>query len=517
MPQSVRTTWRGLVQAIKEDPTLVLPPLLFLALELLVVNRYGYFRDELYYLASTEHVSLGYVDHPPLSIWILAVNRALLGDSLLATRWLPALLGALSVLMTMLLAREFGGGRFARTMAGLASTFTVYLALCHFYSMNAWDIFFWTLSFFILVQILKNPSPRLWILLGVILGLGLLNKISVLWLGAGIFGAFLVTQRRLLLTRWPWIAGGIAFTIFLPFLLWQIAHGWPTVEFITNATRYKMVDFSFGEFISNQVITMNPGYAPIWIIGLLYAVFSRESKRWSVFGWIFLTVAAVLVIRGATRAYYLSLAYPPIFALGALAIERFLRKSRWVWIRPLIIVVMVLTGFTMLPMALPVLSPEDYIAYAERMGFSPPAEERGERAQLPQHFADMFGWEEMVDTVARVYESLPPEERAVCRIFAQNYGEAGAVDVLGRRRGLPRAMCGHNSYWLWGPGDWTGEVVIIIGGDPDDHAAALEESAPADTIRSRYAMPYENDLPVYIGRDLKVPLEEVWESARFFI
>jgi hypothetical protein len=171
----------------------------------------------------------------------------------------------------------------------------------------------------------------------------------------------------------------------------------------------------------------------------------------------------------------------------------------------------------MLPLGLPILPPEKYIQHAERLGMRPPAEEHSDQGELPQHLADMFGWEEMVATVARVYESLPPDEQSKCRIYTTNYGEAGAIDVLGRRHGLPKAICGHNSYWLWGPGDWSGEVVIIIGGDYEGHRESLEEVAPADTIRSRYAMPYENNLPVYVGRRLKMPVEVIWPTTRHFI
>lgn len=502
----------------KDNVGLLAAAVLVFTLHLITVNQYGYFRDELYYIASTDHLDFGYVDHPPLSIALLAMTRSILGDSLLAVRLLPALCSAVFVLLAGLMAREFGGGWFARTVTGLSVVFSVYLFLFHIYSMNFLDFMFWALAFFVLIHILRGGRNRLWVLLGIVLGLGLLNKISILWLGAGLLVGLVLTHHRLLLrTRWPWVAGSIAVLLFLPYVAWQIVHGWPTLEFMRNATQYKMVAIPPLEFLTNQIFVMNPVNAPIWILGLFFGLFARDMREWRIFPWIFLAVAAVLIISGESRAYYLGPAYPPVLALGAVAIERFIGRIGWTWLKPALIAVILMGGAVMTPLGLPILPPEQYIEHAERLGMRPPAEERSELGELPQHLADMFGWEEMAATVARVYESLPPEDRAECGIFAHNYGEAGAIDVLGRKYGLPKAMCGHNSCWLWGPGDWSGEVVIIIGGDIDDHLASLEEVAPADTIRSRYAMPYENNLPVYVGRKLKMPVEELWPLVRFFI
>jgi hypothetical protein len=502
----------------KANAGLLLVGILAFVLQLITVNQYGYFRDELYYIASTDHLDFGYVDHPPLSIAVLAVTRAVLGDSLLAVRLLPALCMGFFVVLAGLMAREFGGGGFSRMVAALTVTFSIYLALFHLYSMNFLDFVFWALAFYVLIRIIRSGNNKLWILLGIVLGLGLLNKISILWLGVGLLvGLTLTHHRRFLLTRWPWIAGSIAVVLFLPYVLWQMTHGWPTLEFIRNATQHKMVAVSPLQFLTNQIFAMNPINAPIWVLGLFFGLFSREVRDWRIFGWIFLAVAAVLLISRESRVYYLAPAYPPILALGAVSIERFIRRRGWTWLKPTVVVILLIVGAVMLPLGLPILPPEKYIQHAERLGMRPRAEERSELGELPQHLADMFGWEEMVATVARVYENLSPEEQSECRIYATNYGEAGAIDVLGRRYGLPKAMCGHNSYWLWGPGDWSGEVVIIIGGDYQDHLESLEEVTPADTIRSRYAMPYENNLPVYVGRRLKMPLEIIWPMTRHFI
>ncbi len=497
-------------------------PLLLLAFVKLLIHipaitRYGYFRDELYYLASTEHLAFGYVDHPPLSIVILAANRWLLGDSLPALRWLPAVSGAVMVFVTGLIARELGGGRRSQALAALAVIVApIYLGVDHFYSMNAFDLLIWTVAAWLLIRCLATGSTRLWLLLGVTLGLGLLNKISVLWLGFG-FGAGLLLApcRRVVLTRGPWIAAGVAAVIFLPHIVWQIGNDWPTLEFMRNATEQKMTRIDLLEFAKNQVLAMNPVNAPIWLAGLAWLLFSRQGLPWRVLGWTYLSVLSILVVSGSSRANYLAPAYTTLLAAGALAVERLAGKNRLIVVATGL--VLMGGGAALAPFALPVLPPQQFIGYMRTLGVRPPAEERSSQGELPQHYADMFGWDEMAEKVAAAYDSLEPEEQAHCIIFGQNYGEAGAIDVLGRRRGLPRASSGHNSYWLWGPSDPAAQVAIIIGGELEDNQAVFESLERVDTIRCELCMPYERELPVYIGRKPKVPPNALWPQLKRFI
>ena len=494
---------------------LIGPALLALILELAVIGEYGYFRDELYYLASTEHLDWGYVDHPPLSVLILAAVRAAFGDGLIALRFLPALCMAGTVLVVGCLARRLGGGAFAQAVAGLAATFSCFLALCHVYSMNAIDLVVWSLAVLLFLETLERGSPRLWILLGLLLGLGLLNKVSVLWLGAGVgVGILLTPYRRVLRTPWPWAAAALAGLLFLPHVLWQIANDWPTAEFVRNARAEKMVSTSPGRFVLNQILVMNPLNAPLWIAGLLGCLFSRRLCAGRVLAWIWLTTALILAASGQSKAVYLALAYPGLLAAGAVLLERLLL------VRPLtqgvVLVLVVAWGAFVLPSLLPVLSPEAYVRYAGFLGAQPPREERHAPGELPQHFADMFGWEELVGAVARVFAELSPEEQARCIVFAGNYGQAGAIDVLGRPLGLPPAISGHNSYWLWGPGDRSGEVAILIGGSEEGHRRAFEQIVRVETVRSRYAMPYERERSIFLARGLRMPLTELWPRCKHY-
>jgi hypothetical protein len=452
-----------------------------------------------------------------LSIVLLWGARHLLGDSLLAIRALPAVAGALTVYLVGLMARELGGGRFASMLAMTAAIVTPeYLGTNHVFSMNSFDILFWALSAYLLTLLLKGGDQRLWIPLGLVLGFGLENKISVLWLGAGLGVGLLVTpNRRWLASRWPWIAGALAFIILSPYVFWQVGHGWPTLEFIKNATTQKMAAVSAWDFLQSQILVVHPFNFPIWLSGLAFFLFMKSGRRYRLLGWIYLTVVFILVSSGTSRSGYLAPAYTWLLAAGAVVIES--ATERWrnvVRIRPVLVVVLMLGGIATAPLALPTLPVEAYIRYAKAIGVAPSTEERKEIGALPQHYADMHGWREIVETVAEVYEGLEPDEKSRAAILAPNYGVAGAIDFLGSRYGLPSSMSTHNNYWLWGPGEADGSVTLIIGASEEDMSQRCQTHERVATIECGYCMPYENHRPVYICRGLKIPVAEFWAGSK---
>lgn len=501
-------------------------PLLLLGLAAVLVHlpaitQYGYFRDELYYLASTSHLAFGYVDHPPFSIWALALIKAILGDSLVALRIVPVLVGGAVVVLCGLMARDAGGRRFAQTLAATAALVSpVYLGTCRFYSMNSFDLLFWTLAGWILIRLAISRDQRLWLALGIVLGVGLLNKISVLWLGAGLAAGLVLTPlRRSLLTLGPWAAGTIAALGLLPYLVWNQLNDWPTLEFMANATGRKMVPVGLAQFTKEQILMMNPAVAPIWFAGLVWCLFARDGRRFRILGVVFLTVFVILAGSGTSRGSYLAPAYPMLLATGAVALETLVTRPRRIWARTLAYGLPVLVGALLLPFALPVLPPDTFIRYQRALGVTPHHEERTAVAELPQHYADMFGWDEMAEKAAKAYATLTPAEKEHCVFFGQNYGEAGALDVLGPRLGLPagRVLSGHNAYWMWGTRGLRTDVVIILGGDAEDNAVFFEQLEQVDTIRCDRCMPYERGLGVFIGRRPKVDLAGAWAGLKMFI
>jgi hypothetical protein len=479
---------------------------------------YGIFRDELYYIACSKHMAWGYVDQPPFSIALLWLNRYLFGDSLFALRLLPALTGAATVFLAGLLAKKLGGGRFAQVLAAASALGApLLLGMNGHYSMNSFDILLWTLAFYLIVLIADDGAPRYWPLLGFVLGLGLLNKISVLWLGAGLFvGLLLTMHRKLLLTSKAWLAAGIALLIFLPHVVWQIANHFPTLEFIRNASGEKYIAASPLAMFMEQALNMNPATMLFWLPALVYFLVAKSMRRFRILPIIYLVVFAILVVNGTSKAEYLGPMFPLLFALGAVALEKFIVRFTWRWLKPLTLAPLLLSGVAVSPLALPILPVENYIAYAEALGFAPSTPEKKELGKLPQHYADCFGWEKMVKAVAAAYATLTPEEKAQCAIMADNYGEAGAIDFFGPLYGLPKAISGHNNYWLWGPRGATGEVIIRLGGSADAMREAYKEVSQAGMFRDDYCMPYENDMAVWILKGRLRPLQDDWAEFKHF-
>jgi len=479
---------------------------------------YGIFRDEFYYIACSKQLAWGYVDQPPFSIALLWLNRQLLGDSLFALRLLPAIAGAVTVLLAGLIARKLGGGRFAQVLAACATLAAPLLLWMNgYFSMNSFDILFWTIAFYLIVLITENAELKYWLFLGSVLGLGLLNKIGVLWLGAGLLvGLLLTMHRKRLLERDPWLAAIIAFLLFLPHLIWQVANHFPTLEFIRNATGEKYVASSALSILLEQVLSMNPQTLIFWLPGLVYFLVAKPMRRLRILPIIYLAVFAILVVNGSSKAEYLGPMFPMLFALGAAALERFIVCFKWRWLKPITLVSLLLSGVAIAPLYLPILPVESYISYAEALGFAPSTPERNELSRLPQHYADCFGWEKMVKAVADAYVTLTPEEKQKCAIYANNYGEAGAIDYYGPKYGLPRAISGHNNYWLWGPRGASGEVVIRLGGSLEAMRESYREVVQAGTFHDDYCMPYENDMAVWVLKGRRQPLYSDWAEFKHY-
>ena len=260
-----------------------------------------------------------------------------------------------------------------------------------------------------------------------------------------------------LLTLWPYVAAAIALVLFLPHILWQITNGWPTFEFIHNARALKYQGITRLDFLISMVMEMHPLTVPVWIAGLV-TLLTGHLKRFRLIGIIWLTAFAILFISGKSKAEYLGPAFPMILAAGGVALENFARRQAWLMFKPAVISLLLLGGVFMAPLYLPVLPVESLIAYSRAIGMMPESAESKRLAELPQHFADQFGFENMAETTARAYHKLSREDRGECMIIALHYGFAGAIDFYREKLDMPRAITTHNSYWLWGPGDRSGKV-----------------------------------------------------------
>ncbi len=478
-------------------------------------RHYGYFVDELYYLACSRHLDWGYVDQPPLIALVTWLWRSLLGQSLAAIRLLPALAGVAEVVLTALIARELGGQRFAQALAALAALIAPgILGADGLLTMNAFEPLFWMGCAYLLIRLIKTQDTKLWIWFGVLAGFGLENKYSMLIFGSGlVLGLLLTPERRLLANRWLWVGGAIAFLIFLPNLIWNVQHHFPFLELQANI-RANGRDIPLGPvaFFVQEILLMHPLTLPIWLGGLWFYFFSRAGKPFRANGWAWIFTAAVIVTL-SPRVYYLFPAFPVLFAAGGVLWEQLLARPKLAWIKLAYPALMLLGAAVLAPLAIPVLPPETYIRYSTAIGLQQPRIENHELGPLPQIFGDQFGWEEMAATVARVYNSLPPDVRARTAIFAQTYGQAGAVDLFGPKYGLPPAISAHQSYFLWGPRDYTGESMVVM----DDRKERLQELFAsvqyAGHVEHPYSMPY-NHFDVYYCQGMHPPLAALWPQLK---
>jgi 4-amino-4-deoxy-L-arabinose transferase-like glycosyltransferase len=480
---------------------------------------YGPMSDEMYYLDCAQRLAWGYVDHPPLSLLLLAGVRALLGESLLALHLLPALALCLHIALVALLARELGGGRTAQGLAALAAfAAPVHQGVASFYSMNALEPAIWSGAFLLLAKLVGGARPRLWLGLGVLLGLGLLNKLSVLWLGAGLaVGLLLTGERRQLATPWPWACAAIALLLLAPHLVWQLANGWPTLEFMRNATAEKMVAKSPLAFAGQQVLVMGPLAAPLWLAGLGWYFLSPEGRRHQWLAWIWIVVVGLLAVSGTARANYAAPAYGALLAAGGVAVEGFARGGLRRALPPALAAGLLVSGAAALPLATPLLPPERVASWSRALGIEAPREQVGEEGALPLHFALRFGWQELIDAVARAQAGLAPDERERAAVLAPSFGAAGALRFLGRGRGLPPVISGHNNYHLWGYGDVEGEVLIAVAEHPGELERAYRRVERVAEIDCAYCGSETDRWSVFVCRGLRVPFERFWQRVRHFI
>jgi hypothetical protein len=482
---------------------------------------YGIFRDELYYLVCGHRLAAGYVDQPPLAALQARVAELLFGyRHLWAFRLLPALAGALMVALTGLLAHAMGGSRKAAALAMLSVlTVPVYLATQSFVSMNAWDPVFWMAAALALLRLLAAPQATgWWLLLGGGAGLALENKASAVFLIAALLLAVAATPaRRLLRTRGFLLAVGFTVLLALPNLLWQATHGFPTWEWLHDVQHSdKDVLLLPPQFLLEQVLMLSPLHLLVWLPGVAWLLFSRRSRPWRSAGVLYLFFLAIMMALHA-KDYYLAPVYPLLFAAGAVFWTNWAgcsaaRKGVVAGYAALMTLSVVITA----PMAVPVLSPANFVRYTRILHFAPIDSEQHPGSAFPEFFADHLGWQSLADSVSRVYHALPLGEQQQTGIITGNYGQASAINILGRPLGLPVAISGHQNYWLWGPNGYTGKIMIVVTDEPlADLLHAYRSCTVADRQTSRYAMPWEQRY-IYVCRDRFQPFSATWNQQKYY-
>src|ERR1700683_2081777 len=385
------------------------------------INHYGFFRDELYYMACGEHLALGSIAPPPLIALIAWFARHAFGDSLFAVRLLPALAGAGVVFLTGWIARELGGGLFAQFLAALAILFApAFLAFDSFLSMNAFEPLFWLLCAWIAIRVVKGASPKLWLAFGAIAGLGLENKHTMLVFGFALVAGLLISgTRHLFKSKWIWIGGAIAFAMFLPNLIWEARNGWPQILVVRNAQEFKNVEVGPLRFFADQILFLQPIELPVWLAGIVWFFAAPEGKRFRFLGWTYFIVMTIFICLHG-KSYYALPIYPILMASGGVALESFFFEAqRRRWLASTYCALIVIAGLVTLPFGVPLLPVNTFIRYSEILPYARGVKtERDPTVALPQLYGDMFGWDNMAASVAWVYHGLPPQEHSGCAIHA---------------------------------------------------------------------------------------------------
>ena len=476
---------------------------------------YGYFIDELYYLACAWRLAAGYVDHPPLAPLILAGVRLVFGESRLAIRVLPFLAGGATAWLGGLLALELGGGSFAMALAALTIGLAPGLvAICGFFSMNAFEPLIWALVILLSVRLARSHDVRLWLPIGIVVGLGVENKHTLLvYVAALALGILVTPMRRLLATRWLVIGGAAAAALMLPNVLWQMANGWPSVEFYRNAQTFKNAPTPPLRSIVAQVLFMNPVTAPIWMAGLC-GLLAGRWRELRFLGWSALVLFAVQIGSQSSRPDRIAAIYPLLLAAGAVITGDYIRNRLT---RGILVATVAMSAAALLPLVTPMLPPPLLAAYLARLGLQERiALERGKTSPIPQLLADRIGWESFVDDIDRVYHRLPEDDRRRAVVYVPDYGHAGALELWGPARGLPRVISSQNSYYLWSAGHADADVLIAVDANPRDLQLLYREDPLVDVVRCDYCMSWRARMPIYVARRPIMSLNAFWPRTRHY-
>ncbi len=478
-------------------------------------NRYGYFRDEFDYIACSRHLAWGYVDQPPLIPFLTRISVAILGDSLRAVRFIPALSTSSLILLTAMITRELGGGRYALILSAISIVVApMYLSDGSLLTTNCLEPLLWMGCVYFALVAINRDSPRNWLWFGVVAGIGLEEKYSIAFFGFALIVGLLVSEhRRAFANKWIWLGGLAALLIFLPNAIWNFQHHWPFLELMHNIRADgRDVRLSPLQYCLQQLMLMGPA-DPIWLIGLFALFVSRKLRPYRILGIAYLvTLAVFIVLHG--KNYYLAPVYPMLIAAGAVRIEDKIERTRQSWLKPAVAVFLLVEGALTAPLAVPILPPDQLVSYINYLPFKlPHSEHTQESAILPQNYADQFGWPEMVATVAQARSEIPATERSDCGIFAQDYGQAGAIDFFGPRYGLPPALSGHQTYFLWGPRGYSGNCLIVVGDNPERLEQLFDQVELAGTSDNAYAL--ERHIPVFICKGSKFgTLADLWPRLK---
>ncbi len=457
---------------------------------------YGYHRDELYFLAAGKHLSWAYPDQGPVTPLIARAMSEISANSLVMLRLPSALMAGATVLLAGLLARELGGSRRAELISGACTAVSsIVLFNGHLLSTTTFDLLAWTAATWLVVRAARRNEDRLWPLVGVVLGVGLLNKPLPAFLAAGMLGGIVIVgPRRLLRKAHVWLGVAIALVIWSPWIIWQADHGWPQIDVSRSiAGGGSASSQPWWAIVPFQFLLVSPLLAPVWIAGLVKLLRDPALRDVRFLAWAWLVLAVVFMAAGG-KPYYLAGLLPVLIAAGAVQVDGWLARGRPRVRTAVLVSAVALSAAVDLTIALPVL----------------PGDQAGPVIAMNPDVGETIGWPALVRTVAHVWRRLPDSERAV--ILTRNYGEAGAIDRYGPALGLPHAYSGHNAYGEWGPPPDGSAPVIAVG---EGLAAHLRGCRLVARIANHEDVDNdERDAPVMVCRGARRPWSREWPAVR---
>jgi hypothetical protein len=486
------------------------------ALQVYIAPGYGYFGDELYTMALSRHLAFGYVDLPPLVPALMATSRALLGESMLEFHVVPALAGAIMLVCICLITRHLGGGWFAvLTSALLCIGVPVWLGLDSIFCYDSIDQMILAIFLYTLVRFLKNGNVRLWLLLGLIAGIACMTKMTMLFLGPGFLVALLLSKyRKYLLTPWPYLGGLICLIVVSPYIIWQINTHWPTIDYWTGYGTMRVYKADIPQYLTNIFVYMNPLLLPVWIAGL-YRVFRRfNGVNYRFFGYLFMLTLCLLYFFHATPRLFIAL-FIPIIAAASIWLEEGFASIFWSTGFKIITTLYIsAAAILVMPSSMPILPSDKLpeITQSSKQWISMMREFVGGDNNSPFLLSGRLGWEELTKKIAAVYNSLPEEDRKVAGIYTDTYMVAGAIDLYGPKYGVPHAVSGSLTYYLWGPG-YTWDVMIIVVGGSNTVSMFFDDCKQEKIINDREGLDFYKP-HVYVCRKPKVGADQIWSTMK---
>ncbi len=472
-----------------------------LIIHMLVSTNYELHRDAYLYLAQSDHLSWGYLSIPPLTPFVAHFWQLLFGSSVFAVRLIPAFIGALSIIVIGEIVRELGGRSWSIILACLAYLVSpAFLRSNSLFQPVSFDSFFWLLATWAMVRLLRTEDQRWWLVLGIIFGFGFLNKYSIVFPALSfVVGLSLTKQRPLFQSRWLLYGALAGLIIILPNLLWQFNHNWPVIHHMTQLRDRQLVHVRFKDFLVMQAFMILPAI-PVFLAGIFYVLLDKSANRFRAMGFTYF-ILLILLIMLSGKSYYTLGIYPVFFAFGGVAITRY-TGGKLQWSRSALALFMILITLPAVPMSLPVLPYPAMIRYDKavvNMGMDDLLRwEDGTVHPLPQDYADMTGWKELADVVDSTWHSLSPEEQRETYIYAENYGEAGAIHYFNKRKKIPQPICFNGSFLFWAPDSVHGTTLIYVNDDTSGIRKQFQEVTLAGRITNPYAR--EHGMQVYLCR-----------------